>query len=171
MAADDVFISYRHTDAEAVAALVAALRQEGLEVSLDEQRIDELAGIQAAIEEGLGTAKVLVAWYSAAYPESRSCQWELTTALVVALAQSQAMERIQEKVLAVRRRILGEEHPETTVSDWNLFLVLMGSEEKDSADKVFKNHLAWVLQAEPARLAGDQGWIRQMLTDMLKQKS
>jgi tetratricopeptide (TPR) repeat protein len=78
----DVFISYRHVDIEAVRALAAALRAQGLEVWQDEKRIEDFASIQRSVEEGLAHSKALVAWYSARYPESVACQWELTHAFV-----------------------------------------------------------------------------------------
>src|SRR6185436_13568725 len=80
----DLFISYRHADAERVQAFVSACKRTGLEVWFDEQLIETFASIQLAIETGLTQAKALLAWYSPAYPQSRACQWELTAALVAA---------------------------------------------------------------------------------------
>ena len=90
----DVFISYRHKDIEVVSAFADALRREGLEVWIDESRIDDLTSIQAGIEDGLTHSKSFVAWYSKSYPESRPCQWEFTAAFTTALSAGQAMERI-----------------------------------------------------------------------------
>jgi len=94
MAIYDVFISYRHKDVEVVSTFADALRGEGLEVWIDERRIDDLTSIQAGIEDGLTNSKSFVAWYSESYPESRPCQWEFTAAFTTALAADQAMERI-----------------------------------------------------------------------------
>ncbi len=90
----DVFISYRHKDAEVVSNFADALRSEGLVVWIDEHRIDDLTSIQAGIEDGLTNSKSFVAWYSNSYTESRPCQWEFTAAFTTALAADQAMERI-----------------------------------------------------------------------------
>jgi hypothetical protein len=74
--------------------LADRLRAAGLRIWIDERRIEDLTSIQAAIAEGLTHAKALLAWYSPAYPESRPCQWEFTTAFLTALAAGQALERI-----------------------------------------------------------------------------
>ena len=90
----DVFISYRHADADDVQALVSACKRTGLEVWFDEQRIETFASIQSAIEIGLAQAKALLVWYSPAYPQSRACQWELTAALVAAQREGDVRRRI-----------------------------------------------------------------------------
>lgn len=90
----DVFISYRHRDAVQVRRVKAALEQAGLGIWIDESGVEDFESIQQRVENGLAKSKVLLAWYSSSYPESRPCQWEFTTALTTALAARQALERI-----------------------------------------------------------------------------
>jgi hypothetical protein len=94
MATYDIFVSYRRKDAEVVSAFAGALRQEGLQVWIDERRIDDFESIQTAIEDGLTHSKCFFAWYSKSYPESRPCQWEFTAAFTTAQSVDPAMERI-----------------------------------------------------------------------------
>ncbi|MDP2134798.1 MAG: tetratricopeptide repeat protein, partial [Sulfuritalea sp.] len=89
-----IFISYRRIDAAAVDILVAALKVEGIDVWIDRAEIDDAAAIQARIEQGLARAGALLAWYSADYPRSRACQWEITAALIAARAESTAAHRV-----------------------------------------------------------------------------
>lgn len=91
---NDVFISYRHCDADQVRRVKAALERVGLGIWIDESGIEDFESIQQRVENGLAKSKVLLAWYSSSYPESRPCQWEFTTALTTALAARQALERI-----------------------------------------------------------------------------
>jgi len=81
----DVFLSYRHADAAPVRRLATALESNGLRVWLDDSEITDFESIQTRIQNGLARSKALVAWYSARYPESRACQWELTAAYLGAL--------------------------------------------------------------------------------------
>ncbi len=64
----DVFVSYAHADAAAVAPLVAALRDGGLAVWQDASDIPPFESITDRIVGGLGSAKAMLAWYSATYP-------------------------------------------------------------------------------------------------------
>jgi tetratricopeptide (TPR) repeat protein len=90
----DLFISYRHADIDAVRPVAQALRNEGLEVWLDENRIEDFASIQRSIEEGLTQSKALLAWYSVRYPESLACQWELTRAFIAGQQEGDARRRV-----------------------------------------------------------------------------
>jgi hypothetical protein len=90
----DVFISYRHTDAEHVRSLASALAGAGLSYWLDERAIEDFQSIQTSIERGLGRSKALFAWYSAQYPESRACQWELSAAFLAAQSMGDVRQRI-----------------------------------------------------------------------------
>ena len=78
----DVFASYPHKDKQAVRRIVKALEERGLRVWWDEKRIQEFSSISNAVQTGLGRSKVLLAYYSKAYLQSRACQWELTAAFV-----------------------------------------------------------------------------------------
>jgi hypothetical protein len=62
---------------------------------------------------------------------------------------------MQEQVLDVRRRVLGEEHPATLVSAWNLFGTLSELQDRDAAMRVFSAYLAPLLQRDPATLPAD----------------
>lgn len=90
----DVFISYRHADAAPVGALVAALREAGLAVWQDESGIEDFASIQHAIEAGLSQSRAVLAWYSARYPESLACQWELTRAFLAGQREGDPRRRV-----------------------------------------------------------------------------
>ena len=80
----DLFISYPRADASLVRPLVEDLKRLGLSVWFDEQEIGDSDAITRSIVEGLGQARMLVAWYSRAYTRSRPCQWELTAAYLAA---------------------------------------------------------------------------------------
>src|SRR4051794_40419551 len=73
----DVFISYAHTDREAVRTLTAELRAEGMRVFVDEAAVEAFSSIQQRVEQGIAKSKTLLAWYSPDYSRSRACQWEL----------------------------------------------------------------------------------------------
>jgi tetratricopeptide (TPR) repeat protein len=90
----DVFISYRHHDAEAVRELALSLRQQKLDVWLDENRIEDFASIQRSIDTGLARSKVLLAWYSSGYPQSAACQWEFTQAFIAGQNEGDPRRRI-----------------------------------------------------------------------------
>jgi tetratricopeptide (TPR) repeat protein len=90
----DVFISYRHADIEAVRPLTEALRNQGLQVWLDENRIEDFASIQRSIEQGLTESKALLAWYSVRYPDSLACQWELTRAFIAGQQEGDPRRRV-----------------------------------------------------------------------------
>jgi hypothetical protein len=94
VAAFDIFISYRRKDAEQVMPLVPALRRHGLTVWLDQSEIGEFAPITDKIRQGLGESKVLLAWYSEDYPQSRPCQMELTAALLAAQREGDVRRRV-----------------------------------------------------------------------------
>src|SRR5262245_18185832 len=90
----DLFISYRRKDAERVLPLVAALRERGLSVWLDQQEINEFAPITDEIRHGLAQSKALLVWYSEAYPKSRPCQMELTAALLAVQREPDSRRRV-----------------------------------------------------------------------------
>jgi tetratricopeptide (TPR) repeat protein len=90
----DVFISYRHVHAERVRPMVQALERRGVRVWFDETDIDDFAGITNAAAQGIAEAKAVLAYFSADYPHSRPCQWELTTAFVLAQRQGDPRRRV-----------------------------------------------------------------------------
>ncbi|MFO1430671.1 MAG: tetratricopeptide repeat protein [Candidatus Competibacteraceae bacterium] len=94
MAAYDVFISYRRTDSDRIEPLKQALEQRGLKLWFDRQEIDAFEDFSQRIQAGLAHAKALFAWYSIRYPESRACQWELTTAYLAAQREGDPCRRV-----------------------------------------------------------------------------
>ena len=62
---------------------------------------------------------------------------------------------------------MGAEHPDTAISAWNLFQTLLASGNVAAAQGVLAENLLWLLEADPATLAGSQQKIRQMLSEML----
>jgi hypothetical protein len=76
----DVFVSYSRSDAQQIGVLVPALEGAGLRVFVDDTAVDNFTSITATITEALSRCKVLLALYSADYPQRRACQWELTYA-------------------------------------------------------------------------------------------
>ena len=70
---------------------------------------------------------------------------------------------VHERVLEVRRRVLGEEHPDTSLSAWNLFLTLVQLNEIATAKRIIHDRLRWLLERDPATLDTNQQQIRKML--------
>src|SRR5262245_62139030 len=94
----DIFLSYRHSDASSVHRLLGALSAAKLKVWFDDTEIAEFDEITARIRRGLARSKALLAWYSSAYLDSRSCQWELTAAYVAA---QRGASTVSERLLIV----------------------------------------------------------------------
>ena len=78
----DVFVSYRRTDQAIVRLLVDSLKRRGLVVWFDETSIPDFGGITDSVRQGLAESKALLVFYSAEYPQSSPCQWELTAAFL-----------------------------------------------------------------------------------------
>ena len=89
----DVFVSYSWADRAAVQPLAQALRERGLRVFVDDPESD-FQRITTTITQSLATSCVLLAYYSAAYPTRRACQWELTAAYLTASRQGDPARRI-----------------------------------------------------------------------------
>ena len=77
MAGTDVFLSYPHKDQAAVLALAEALKGAGLSIWLDSESVEVFERIHDRVARGIATSKVVLAWYSCHYANSRPCQWEL----------------------------------------------------------------------------------------------
>jgi TIR domain-containing protein/tetratricopeptide repeat protein len=90
----DVFVSYPWADREAVQALAQALREHGLRVFVDDPEIEDFTRITTTIIDSLATSRVLLAYYSAAYPTRRACQWELTAVYLAAQRAGDPSRRI-----------------------------------------------------------------------------
>ena len=79
-AAPRIFLSYPHTDAEAATRFAGALEAYGFGVWRDAAEIRTGDRYTARIEAGLGASQALVAWFSADYPGSSYCMYELKAA-------------------------------------------------------------------------------------------
>ena len=90
----DLFISYRRLDSDRVLPLLDSLKKRGLSVWIDKEEIADFAGITRSIREGLSEAKAMLVWFSATYPLSRPCQWELTAAFIAAQQEGDPRKRI-----------------------------------------------------------------------------
>jgi tetratricopeptide (TPR) repeat protein len=90
----DVFVSYAWADRHSVTRLAQALRDHGLRVFVDDPEVEDFARITTTITQGLAASRVLLAYYSQAYPTRRACQWELTAAYLAASRAGDPTERI-----------------------------------------------------------------------------
>ncbi len=73
--------------------------------------------------------------------------------------------KLHEETLAVRRRMLGPAHPNTSSSTWNLFRTLQDLGERDAARAIFERDLLWLLRRDPATLDADQRKIRDLIVE------
>ncbi|MGW0736212.1 TIR domain-containing protein [Streptomyces sp. NPDC002851] len=90
----DVFVSYSRSDAQRTGVLVAGLQDQGLRVFVDDTAVDDFTSISTTITHALMHAKVLLAVYSADYPERRACQWELTYAYLAGQREGDPRKRV-----------------------------------------------------------------------------
>jgi hypothetical protein len=70
-------------------------------------------------------------------------------------------------VLETRRRILGEEHPDTSNSEWNLLVTLLEFGEQPAAMALYEK-LGWLLERAPESLGAVQRQIRSYLEGNLE---
>jgi len=94
MPLNDLFISYRHLDAQRLRPLVDRLRNLNLNVRIDEEEIADFAAVTRTISEGLANSKAVLARYSESYSLSRPCQSELTAAYLVAQREGDPRQRL-----------------------------------------------------------------------------
>jgi hypothetical protein len=71
--------------------------------------------------------------------------------------------KIHEQVLEIRYRVLGAEHPDTSISAWNLLNTRSDMGDVDEAKKILENDLVWLLDRDPESLGADQRKIREMI--------
>jgi len=90
----DIFFSYPHKDEEEVNLILEALRAKGLNIWIDQSKIQDYASITRSIIEGVAHSKVLVAYNSLNYAHSRACQWELTAAFLAAQREGDPRQRV-----------------------------------------------------------------------------
>ena len=145
----DVFVSYRHSDGEAVRTLVAGLQRRGLNVWFDEASIQDFGGISEAARLGLAQSKALVVYYSEEYPLSAPCQWELTSAF----SASERLGDPRQRVLVVNPES-GPAHIEPVELRDALYRSV-SSDDPSQMDQV-----ADAISAHLAALDGELGAIR-----------
>lgn len=78
---------------------------------------------------------------------------------------------LMENALMIRRGALGEEHPDTSISAFNLLVTLLNIGEAAAAETLFQDHLAWLLQRNPASLGADQRNIQERLRELFPQQA
>jgi hypothetical protein len=92
-----VFLSWTRADTNRtgpLGQLVDALHAAGVPVWIDDGQIGPFDPIPDGVRDGLSQAKVLLAWYSHAYPTRRACREELTLALLAAENLGQGDRRV-----------------------------------------------------------------------------
>lgn len=90
----DVFLSYRTHHSAVAQTLVESLRDLGVSVWRDQERICTGESITDGIKQGLSHAKLLIVYCTDDYLESEVCQWELTTAWLAGLNNGNPLSRI-----------------------------------------------------------------------------
>ncbi|MGK8486812.1 TIR domain-containing protein [Nocardia asiatica] len=90
----DLFLSFAGPDRAIGRRLAAALRGRGMRVFLDEDSIALFSSINTSIEEALGSAKAILAYYSVAYAEREACQLELMAAFLAGQCEGDPASRI-----------------------------------------------------------------------------
>ena len=90
----DIFFSYRTARYKEVKPLLDALEIAGLKVWIDRESVRPFESIDERIKHGLARCRLLVAFYSLDYGQSRACQWELTSAYIAGEQEGDATRRI-----------------------------------------------------------------------------
>jgi len=73
--------------------------------------------------------------------------------------------QLQERVLEVRRLLLGEEHPDTFLSEWNLLMTVLQSRDFQNVIPLVEK-LSWLLKRDPETLGATHRQIREMLAEL-----
>ncbi|MEM7672486.1 MAG: hypothetical protein AAF212_04010 [Verrucomicrobiota bacterium] len=63
------------------------------------------------------------------------------------------------------------EHPDTTVSAWNLFQTLVSMKASDAAGRLLQEHLLWLLDPDRELVEAQQQQVRDMLASMMREGS
>lgn len=72
-------------------------------------------------------------------------------------------QELQERVLEVRGRILGMEHPDTTNAAWGLLQTCIAKADTETATRLIRQDLGWLLDRDPASLTELQQQIQAEL--------
>lgn len=80
----DIFFSHSSLDHPQIEPILKLLQKKGLRIWYDDTELLDYEEITKSIELGLANSKILLSFYSQNYPQSRACQYELTSALIAA---------------------------------------------------------------------------------------
>jgi hypothetical protein len=117
-----------------------------MSVWYDEMSIQDFGGMSDAVRQGLASSKALVAYYSAEYPLSAACQWELTSGYLA----SERLGDPRQRVLVVNPE-LGPGHIEPIQLRDALYRSVSG------VDQVRVDEVADAIATHVARLDGELG--------------
>ncbi|GAB3726522.1 hypothetical protein GCM10027598_45480 [Amycolatopsis oliviviridis] len=92
----DVFLCFSRADPDGTARMTtieAALRDAGLRVFRDTDE-DEFAPVPPKIADAIAGSRVVLVYYSRAFPARHTCQWELTAAFAAARRHGDPADRV-----------------------------------------------------------------------------
>ena len=78
---------------------------------------------------------------------------------------------LQEQVLAAQRRLLGDQHPLTNISAWNLTATLMEAHQLEDATNVVTEHLRWLFDKPNEKLSVEQRNIKASSSALMGDRS
>jgi hypothetical protein len=76
--------------------------------------------------------------------------------------------KLQEETLTILHRVLGPEHPYTSISAWSLFQTLQDLGDGSAARALLKCDLLWLLDRDPTALGADQRTVREYVAQTVK---
>ena len=76
--------------------------------------------------------------------------------------------KLEEETLNISRRVLGPEHPHTSISAWNLFRTLRDLGDSSAARDLLKRDLLWLLDREPTSVGAEQRTVREYVAQTVK---
>ena len=69
-------------------------------------------------------------------------------------------------MLQTRKKLLGVEHPATTIAAWNLATTLLQLEGKKAASSLIERELAWLNDRPQEKLTAQQRRVQQMMAQL-----
>jgi tetratricopeptide (TPR) repeat protein len=84
-------------------------------------------------------------------------------AVLYELGQEREASRLEQEAFEGARTHLGKTHPVTSVLAWNRAVNGERRGDVESAQRIIRSELAWLLAEEPSHLEGDQRAIRDLL--------
>jgi hypothetical protein len=124
-----------------------------------------LEGLQSATQHSRSTHRI--AGFLSRHPDTLTARNNLAQTLK-AQGDLAGVRQHEEQVLEARRRLLGEEHPATSISAWWLCVTLHGLGDQEKAQAVLKRDLLWLLDRDPATLGADQRKAREYVAQVVK---